>query len=229
MGKEKFNRALSTLRNFKDENPSYSPEKISELTKLIKQKSKEKLVIVLNNFDELVAKKQYEAAKNLLLEKKAGQLLGNLETINGKLNSVIRLQQQIQWLDKAQQVAKETYPLLRSRRYSKAKSVIDRLAGDSPQIQSWSDDIAKLPTISTHFAKGLQKLKGKNTTFYFDIKTATKKIKTKITALDYGKWQVKFGNNNKSISSLSHGMVSRIIRFASKKHSSYHIALFCST
>ncbi|MEX2668008.1 hypothetical protein [Candidatus Uabimicrobium amorphum] len=227
--KEKFNRALSTLRNFKDENPSYSPEKISELTKLIKQKSKEKLVIVLNNFDELVAKKQYEAAKNLLLENKAGQLLGNLETINSKLNSVIRLQQQIQWLDKAQQIAKETYPLLRSRRYSKAKSVIDNLAGDSPQLQSWSEDIAKLPTVSTHFAKGLQKLKGKSTTFYFDIKTATKKIKTKITTVDYGKWQVTFGKSKRSLSSLSHGMVSRIIRFASKKHSSYHIALFCST
>lgn len=227
--KEKFNRALSTLRNFKDENPSYSPEKISELTKLIKQKSKEKLMIVLNNFDELVAKKQYEEAKNLLLENKSGQLLGNLETINSKLNSVIRLQQQIQWLSKAQQIAEKTYPLLRNRNYSKAKGIIDNLAGGHSQIQSWSDDIAKLAAVNTSFAKGLQKLKGRSATFYVDIKTATKKIKTKLAAVNYDKWQIKLGSREMSISSLSHSMVSKIIRFASKKHSDYDIALFCAT
>lgn len=227
--KEKFNRALSTLRNFKDENPSYSPEKISELTKLIKQKSKEKLMIVLNNFDELVAKKQYEEAKNLLLENKSGQLLGNLETINSKLNSVIRLQQQIQWLGKAQQVAKETYPLLRSRNYSKAKGIIDNLAGDHSQIQSWSNDVAKLSAVNTSFAKGLQKLKGKSATFYLDISTSTRRVKTKLVAVNYDKWQIKLGNRTMPISSLSHSMVSKIIRFASKKHSDYDIALFCAT
>ena len=77
--------------------------------------------------------------------------------------------------------------------------------------------------------KGLQKLKGRTATFYVDMGTSTRRVKTKLAAVNYNKWQIKLGNKTMSLSSLSHSMVSKIIRFASKKHSDYDIALFCAT
>ncbi|WP_372369057.1 hypothetical protein [Candidatus Uabimicrobium sp. HlEnr_7] len=226
---EKFNSALSVLRNFKDENPSYSSKKISNLTRFIKNKSKEKLDIVLNKFDELLANKQYDEAKNLLIENKSGQLLGNLEIINSKLNSIIRLQQQIEWLDIAQQIAKKTYPLLKSRKYKQAQSIVKSSAGDNPQLQLWSNCVGKLPNVSKSFQGGMSKLKGKTTTLYFDIQTKTRSLAAPLANFNYSKWQILLGSRTLSISSLNHKSIAKIIRYKERKHSSFDMALFCCT